>query len=164
MEPWSPTSCLLAVGILSGACSIIPQWTASWSFCRVAIGFSSHIPSISWKITQTTIVLFSPIHSANSYLNLLTMFSSHISCAQLHPTPCDPLGCSPPGCSVHGISQARILEWVAVSSSRGSSRPRDQTHCLLQFLHCRQVLYPVSHQGSLPCILHLLIFQVLTKC
>ena len=38
---------------------------------------------------------------------------------------CDPMGCSPPGSSVHGISQARILGWVAVSFSRGSSWPRD---------------------------------------
>ena len=43
------------------------------------------------------------------------------------PTLCDPLGCSPPGSSVHGIFQARVLEWVASSSSRGSSRPRDRT-------------------------------------
>ena len=42
-------------------------------------------------------------------------------------TLCDPLDCSPPGSSVHGISQARILEWVAISSSRESSPPRDQT-------------------------------------
>ena len=40
-----------------------------------------------------------------------------------------PLDCSPPGSSVHGISQARILEWVAISFSRGSFRPWDQT-CL----------------------------------
>ena len=40
---------------------------------------------------------------------------------------------------VHGISQARILEWVAISSSRGSSRPRDQTK-ILCFLHCKQIL------------------------
>ena len=40
---------------------------------------------------------------------------------------CDPLDCSPPGFSVHGVLQARILEWVAISFSRGSSRPRDQT-------------------------------------
>ena len=40
----------------------------------------------------------------------------------------DPMDCSPSGCSYHGISQARILEWVAVSSSRGSSLPRDQIH------------------------------------
>ena len=40
---------------------------------------------------------------------------------------CDPMGCSPPGSSVHGVFQARILEWVATSSSRGSSPSRDQT-------------------------------------
>ena len=39
----------------------------------------------------------------------------------------DPMGCSPPSSSVHGILQARILEWIAISFSRGSSRPRDQT-------------------------------------
>ena len=40
---------------------------------------------------------------------------------------CDPMDCNPPGSSVHGISQARILEWVAISFSWGSSRPRDRT-------------------------------------
>ena len=40
---------------------------------------------------------------------------------------CDPVDCSPPGSSVHGILQARTLEWVAISFSRGSSWPRDQT-------------------------------------
>ena len=49
-------------------------------------------------------------------------------CAQLCPTLCDPMDGSPPGSSVLGISQARILEWVAISFSRGSSRPRDQTY------------------------------------
>ena len=40
---------------------------------------------------------------------------------------CDPMDCSQPGSSVHGILQARILEWVAIPSSRGSSRPRNRT-------------------------------------
>ena len=40
---------------------------------------------------------------------------------------CDPMDCSPLGSSVHGILQARILEWIAMSSSRGSSQPRDRT-------------------------------------
>ena len=40
---------------------------------------------------------------------------------------CDPISCSPPGSSVHGISQTRILEWVAISFSRGSFWPRDWT-------------------------------------
>ena len=39
---------------------------------------------------------------------------------------CDPIGCSPKRSSVHGILQARILEWVAIPFSRGSSQPRDQ--------------------------------------
>ena len=47
--------------------------------------------------------------------------------AQSCPTLCHPMDCSPPGSSVHGILQARILEWVAISFSRGYSRPRDQT-------------------------------------
>ena len=44
---------------------------------------------------------------------------------QLGPTFCDPMDCSPLGSSISGILQARILEWIAVPSSRGSSRPRD---------------------------------------
>ena len=47
--------------------------------------------------------------------------------AQSCLTLCDPVDCSLPGSSVHGILQARILKWVAISFSRGSSRPRDQT-------------------------------------
>ena len=48
-------------------------------------------------------------------------------CAQSCPTPLDPTDCSPPGSSVHGILLARILKWVAISYSRGSSQPKDQT-------------------------------------
>ena len=48
--------------------------------------------------------------------------------AQTHPTLCDPLDCSPPGSSVHGTLQASTLEWAAMSFSKGSSQPRDQTH------------------------------------
>ena len=43
------------------------------------------------------------------------------------PTLCDPMDCSPTGSSVRGIFQARVLEWVAISFSRGSSQPRDWT-------------------------------------
>ena len=54
------------------------------------------------------------------------------------------MDCSPPD-SVHGISQARILEQVAIPFSRGSSRPRDWN---LGVSHCRQILHCPSHQGS----------------
>ena len=54
---------------------------------------------------------------------------------------CDPMDHSPPGSSVHGILQARTLEWVAISSSRGSSQPRFQTH--VSYVSCigRWILY-----------------------
>ena len=55
----------------------------------------------------------------------------------------NPMYCNPPDPSVHGIFHARILEWVAISSSRGSSWPSQgsNTH-LLHFLLCRWILYP----------------------
>ena len=50
----------------------------------------------------------------------------HAKLLQLCLTLCDLMDCSPPGSSVHGILQARILEWVSMPSSRGSSQPADQ--------------------------------------
>ena len=46
-------------------------------------------------------------------------------------TLCEPVDCSPPGVSIHGVLQARILEWVAISFSRGSSQTRNRTHISL---------------------------------
>ena len=62
-------------------------------------------------------------------------------------TICNPMDCDLPGFSVHGILQARIQDWVALSSSRGSSQPGDGTHvsCLL---HWRWVLYHWHLLGS----------------
>ena len=51
----------------------------------------------------------------------------HDKSLQSCPTLCDPMDGSPLGSYVHGILQARILEWVTISSYRGSSRPRDRT-------------------------------------
>ena len=64
---------------------------------------------------------------------------------QLCPNLCDPMDCRPPGSSVPGTLQARILEWVGMPSSRGSSWPRDWTQVSS---HCRQILYHLSHQRS----------------
>ena len=50
----------------------------------------------------------------------------HAKLLQSCPTLCNPMDCSPPGSSVHRILQARILEWVALPFSRGSSLPRDE--------------------------------------
>ena len=58
---------------------------------------------------------------------------------------------SPPGPSIHGISQARILEWVAMSFSRRSSRPRDRTHT---FCIGRQILYRWATKEAHPSLAH----------
>ena len=62
-------------------------------------------------------------------------------CSVLCPVLCDTMDCSLPGSSVRVIFQARILEWVAIASSRGSFWPRDQTHILCRSCAGRQILY-----------------------
>ena len=63
-----------------------------------------------------------------TYLSILTtIYDSESEVTQSCPTLCDPMDCSLPGSSVHRIFQARVLEWVAISFSRGSSQPRDRT-------------------------------------
>ena len=79
-----------------------------------------------------------PTQGSNSHLLYLLRWQadslplSHLKgketeVTQSRLTLCDPMDCSLPGSSVHGIFQAIVLEWVAISFSRGSSRPRDQT-------------------------------------
>ena len=61
----------------------------------------------------------------------ITQYINSICCYYLvsksFPMFCNPMDCRPPGSSVHGISQARILEWIAIFFSRGSSQPRTET-------------------------------------
>ena len=73
----------------------------------------------------------------------------HAKSLQSYPTLCDSVDCSLPGSSVHRILQARILEWITMPSSRGSSRPKDGTH--MSYISCigRQVLYHWCCLGSL---------------
>ena len=61
------------------------------------------------------------------YTILYTLHTVLVKVTQSCPTLCSHVDCSPPRSSVHGILQARILEWIAISFSRRSSRPRDQT-------------------------------------
>ena len=63
-------------------------------------------------------------------------------------TLCDSMDCSPPGYSVQGILQARILEWVAISFSRGSSQPRDGTQVSLHLLHWQTGSLPLAPPGK----------------
>ena len=69
-------------------------------------------------------------------------------CPQECPTVLDPMDCSLPDSPVHGIFQVRILGWIAISCSRGSSQPKDQTH--ISCISCigRQILYHWHHRES----------------
>ena len=78
------------------------------------------------------------IQSSYWNLNLLSLF---IISAQSCLTLCDPMDYSLPGSCIHGILQARILEWVVISFSRGSSHPRDWTHVCCVPCIGRQILY-----------------------
>ena len=79
------------------------------------------------------------------YLSTSILVSSLLACSQvlvsqLCLTLCDPMDCSQPGSSVRGISQGRILEWVAVPFSRRSSWPRDWTYVFWVSCIGRQIL------------------------
>ena len=79
-----------------------------------------------------------------------------VSCTQSYMTVCNPMDCSLPGSSVHGILQARTLERVVISSSRGSSPSRDQTHISCVSCICRQFLTTSTtweaHSSSKPIL------------
>ena len=88
--------------------------------------------------SRTRLSDWTELNWTNFYWKLnIIQYTSAQSC----PTVCDPMDCSLPGFSVHGVFQARILEWVAISSSRGSSWLRDQT--CISYVSCigRQILY-----------------------
>ena len=88
-----------------------------------------HVNSQGWRLLPEQL----PSDTGEMWLMWTTVYlvckwtfaCSHVpSCSAL----CDHMDCSPPGFSLHGILQARILEWVAMPFSRGSSQPRDRTH------------------------------------
>ena len=82
---------------------------------------------------------------ASLFAGTLVVKGKECEVAQSCLTLCDPMDCSPPNSSVHGILQARILKWVAISFSRGSSQPRDLT-----LISCiaGEFLLPLSYQES----------------
>ena len=112
---------------------IEPGSPALWADSRVplsmenALSFRSQHICHLLQLTQITLNYY-----LNYYLKIpiIVLVMCVCVCAQSCLPLCDPMDYSPPGSSVHGIFQARILEWVAISYSRGSSRPRDQT-CVL---------------------------------
>ena len=119
-----------------------------------AIAFST-TPLKLLSQNQITVTLLNPVVNSNAHfgLNELILVSRivylipwvHAKLLQSHPTLCDPIDCSPPCSSVHGISQTRILKWVAISFSRGIFLTQGLN---LGLPPCRQIVYQLSHQGS----------------
>ena len=90
-------------------------------------------------ITTTTIII---------QVRDLEQCLAHVSvCCSVMSDSLRPDDCSFPGSAVHGIFQARTLEWVAISSSRGSSRPRDGTQTL-DLLHWQVDSLPTALPGK----------------
>ena len=94
-------------------------------------GLATHYSILAWSIPWTEEPdRLQSMGSQRVWQNWVTKHTykdQFSSVAQSCPTLCDPVDCSPPGSSVQGILQARILWWVAMLSSRGSSQPRDWT-------------------------------------
>ena len=146
-SPECPVSCIepgLAIYFTYGNIHVSTLFSLFWLSARCMTEILKQcIPfkfSISWCFCVAFRVVFSGLSSNSLVSSLMIMYV----CAKLLQTCltlCDPMNCSPPGSSVCGISQARILEWVAISSCKGSSRPRDWT-CVSN-VSCigRQVLY-----------------------
>ena len=93
-----------------------------------------------------------PAHvSIQTYYTLFPLnkyFLCTCSVTQSCPTLCNPMDYSLPCSSVHGILQTRILEWVAMHSSSGSSQPRDQTWVSLCLLHWQADSLPLAPLGK----------------
>ena len=140
--PFTSASCM------SGALSISPL-----VFIAIPWGRPSLLLFHSWENwgSEEVFDFFSFSHSLIKYCVCVCVCMCVCVCAcvcvysviQSCPILCDPMDCSPPGSSIHGISQARILEWVAISFSRGSSSPH-----LLRLLALQVNSLPLSHQGS----------------
>ena len=98
-------------------------------------GHSSSCSNQNLELSSPLLCLSHPIFDLSA--NLPSVPLNHVQIpiwsslcvwvTQSWPTLCDPMDCSPPGFSVHEIFQTKILEWVSISFSRGSSQPRDRT-------------------------------------
>ena len=124
-----------------------PPWC--WNTIFLQCGNTDH-SSFSWYLSSHSFsvsCLACTCCISDSWSSIL----GSLSCVRAQSlqsclTLCNPMDCRLPGFSVHGVFQVRKLEWVAISFSRRSSQPRDQTH-----ISCvdRWILYPLSQLGSL---------------
>ena len=141
------TSIFPSIRVFSNESVLRIRWPEDWSFSFIISPSNEYSGLISFKIDW-----FELLAVQGTLKSLLQTYMWNI-CArpeslQLCLTLCDPLDCSPPGSSVHGILQARILEWVAMPSSRGSSQTKDQTCASLCLLHWQMDSLPLVPPGK----------------
>ena len=106
---------------------------------------------VSTSITYWVSLLRCLTTISNLTFNQSLLKKMYVQCvlvAQSCLTLCDPMDCILPGSSVHGVLQARILEWVAISFSRGSFQPRDWTHVSYAFPALQVDSLPLRHLGE----------------
>ena len=140
---------------------ILVAWYSRWVSSQINLSWLAELPRVSWRLSlqfQAVSPSLFPqwldwwdpfsYSTENSFYLLKVILLLEVvhacSVSQLCPTICNPMDCSLPGSSVHGILQARILEWIAISFSRGSLQPRGWI--LVSYIG-RQALYH-SHLGS----------------
>ena len=139
------------VRLLGGRFMSTGTWL--WRFSWVAAKLADSVPALGSvtrivQITSTSYFQFKVI-SLQQFPELGEANSPQgwgmVLLLLLCPTLWDPVECNPPGSSVHWIFQTKILEWAAISFSRGSSRARDQS---LHLLRWRADSLPLTHQRS----------------
>ena len=126
-----------------------------------------HSNILQWQHSRKPEILINGAHASEveyntaAFAKACTSAQSFRSCLTL----CDPVDCSPPGSSVRGVLQERILEWVAISFSRGSSQPRDRAQVshiadTLSLMFCR----PFSFRNLFYCCKIYNIKFAILKC
>ena len=152
------SKCLLVSWLQSPSTVIWSPEIKSDTVCIVSLSICHEVMGPNAMILVFWVLSFKPAFPLSSLTFIKRhSVSSSLSAIRVEPAACvqvlscvwlcNPTDCSPLGSSVHGIFQARILECVAISFSRGYSQPKDWTH--VSYVSCigRQVLYQLSHCG-----------------
>jgi len=144
------------------------QWSFEYLDCLWYYGHFNNINSSNpWAWYQSFyLFVLSSVSVISVIVFRVQVFTSllrfmYVLVAQSCPTPCYPIDCSLPGFSVHWIPQARILKWLAIAFSGGSSQPRDQTLVsLLRFTPEYFILFDVIVNRIIFLVLFLVIINV----
>ena len=110
--------------------------------CLIGYLLSNGTLSNEWEELLLLVSILSMLTKALPKMMVLKLFV--LAGGKLHLILCNPMDCSPPHSSVHGISQARILEWIAIFFFRDLSNPRIEP----MSLHLQVNFLPLSYQGS----------------